>query len=528
MKIHKILSFLFLAGILFVFPTCETEDEFLTEQPKSFLAPENVFLTTKGFNTALNGCYHMLQKEWSDYVYGSNWSGTDLAINGLVHGSYQVFESLGEQLTSENTTAFDFWNWSYLTIANVNTILGALDNPDVSWDTPDDKTDIEAQARFIRAYAYRTLSYSFGGVPIVEEVGKPFRLDYTRATLDATLDFMIADFTFAANNLPGPDEITQEGRIVAAAAQHLLAEAYVYKGEYATAEPLLESIISSGDFSLMTARFGNHTGEPGDVFSDLFKEFNQNRSQGNQESIWVLQYQYEWDGGPWEFRNWSRRAWVPYYSTVSGLVLCDSFGGRGVGRLEPTQFWLNSYEAQDIRNSRHNIRRHYYINDINDPNYGQELPITADTRANGSLYESTRKFDFGKTDDWPTAPFNMKDRYKIRLANTYLLLAEAEFRLGKTDEAATHINAVRARSNATPITAGDVDIDFILDETARELFGEYPRKYELTRTGEYVNRVKAHNPVTSQFVKAYNIYWPIPQTAIDANSEAELKQNDGY
>jgi hypothetical protein len=357
-------------------------------------------------------------------------------------------------------------------------------------------------------------------------VGKPFKLDYTRASLDETLAFMIEDFSFAANNLP--EEQALEGKIEKAAAQHMLAETYIYKGEYATAEPLLEGIINSGRYQLMTERFGNHTGEPGDVYSDLFKEFNQNRSQGNLESIWVIQYQYEWDGGPWEFRNWSRRAWVPYYATVSGMVLCDSFGGRGVGRLRPTDFWLNSYEAQDIRNSPNNIRRDWYYNDPNDPNYGLKIDITDDQRNSGSLYESTRKFDFGKTDDWPTAPFNMKDRYKIRLANTLLLLAECEFRLGKSDEAATHINEVRARSNATPITAGDVTMDYIMDESARELFGEYPRKYELTRTGTFVSRVQAHNPVTGLVVQDFNTYWPIPQTAIDANSGAVLEQNPGY
>jgi hypothetical protein len=122
----------------------------------------------------------------------------------------------------------------------------------------------------------------------------------------------------------------------------------------------------------------------------------------------------------------------------------------------------------------------------------------------------------------------MKDRYKIRLANTYLLLAEAKMKLNKMDEAAAALNAVRARSNATPIAAGDVTMDFILDERARELFGEFPRKYTLTRTGTFVARVQAHNPVTAEFVQPYNIYWPIPQTAIDANSDAVLAQNEGY
>ncbi len=525
MKIHKISGFLLLTGILFMVPSCDDE-EFLTEYPKSFNAPDNTFTSTKGFNTAVNGLYSQAQSEYRDIVYGTLYSGTDLCLNALTHPVYKVVESLGENLNSAYYGCETFWNWAYTFIANANMILEALELSDVNWDSPSDKVLIEAQTRFFRAYAYRTLSYTFGGVPIVLKVAKPFKLDYTKSSLTDVLDLMISDFTFAANNLPA--EVTEEGRIVKAAAQHYLAEAHMYKEEWTTAEALLNSIISSPLYSLMTERFGMHLSEEGDVFSDIFKEDNANRSSGNLESIWVIQMQYNWDQGFNYFKDWSRRAMVLYYSRVTGFLLCDSLGGRGVGRLRPTDFWLNSYESQDIRNSGFNLRRKYYYNDPTHEDFGKEFPMTDELKESGSLYASTRKFDFGKTVDNPAYAFNEKDNYKIRLAETYLLLAEAQFKQGKLDDAATSINMVRIRANATPVLPAEVTLDYILDERARELFGEYPRKYTLTRTGTFVDRVKMHNAVTAEFVQEFNALWPIPQSAIDANQGAELVQNPGY
>ena len=117
---------------------------------------------------------------------------------------------------------------------------------------------------------------------------------------------------------------------------------------------------------------------------------------------------------------------------------------------------------------------------------------------------------------------------KIRLAETYLILAEAQLKQNRPGEAAASINVVRARANATPVVAADVDMDYILDERARELFGEYPRRFTLVRTGKLLERVRSLNPVSKETIQEYHMKWPIPQTAIDANSGAELTQNEGY
>ena len=121
-----------------------------------------------------------------------------------------------------------------------------------------------------------------------------------------------------------------------------------------------------------------------------------------------------------------------------------------------------------------------------------------------------------------------KDRAQYRLAETYLLLAEAHHRGGNNAAAATAINSIRTRSNASPIAPGDVTMDFILDERARELYGETYRRLVLSRTGKFFERTKAMNPQVSATVSERDKYLPIPQSVIDGNPDAVFPQNPGY
>jgi len=128
------------------------------------------------------------------------------------------------------------------------------------------------------------------------------------------------------------------------------------------------------------------------------------------------------------------------------------------------------------------------------------------------------------------AGLTSSDFIVYRLAETYLLRAEAYLKKGDLVNAANDINTIRQRAKAKPITAADVTLDYILDERARELIAEEPRHRTLVRTGKLVERVRKYAmlPDTRSTIQDHHELWPIPQVAIDANIGAKLEQNPGY
>ncbi len=127
------------------------------------------------------------------------------------------------------------------------------------------------------------------------------------------------------------------------------------------------------------------------------------------------------------------------------------------------------------------------------------------------------------------------DQYFFRLAEAYLLRAEAYVNMGKKSEAAADINVLHERAKAKPCTADQMTIDYILDERLRELVCEEKRRLTLARTGKIFERITKYNPyfdaAHSADKKAYDSHYdlfPIPISAIQANKDGELTQNPGY
>ena len=127
--------------------------------------------------------------------------------------------------------------------------------------------------------------------------------------------------------------------------------------------------------------------------------------------------------------------------------------------------------------------------------------------------------------------------FVYRLADTYLLAAEAAFLSGNAQKAAEYINVVRRRA-AVPgheaemeIKSSDVTIDFILDERARELMGEMHRWYDLKRTDKLMERMNDPeiSPMTAGKFKDYHVLRPIPRDQLtNVSNPEEFTQNPGY
>ena len=548
MKINKIMMSCVAALAIGAVTGCK---DFLTEDLKSELAPTNTFTSTYGFEVGSTGLYALSRSEYNTWGEGGAFmhgnatpyealqAATDIVDVINSDASLTAFANL--TLTAEERFVRSYWDWSYSLIASANEIL-LFSEINENWDRPTDKVHFQAEAKFFRAYAYRTLVYLYGDVPYVETIQYDFQLNFTRTPKAEVLQHIVDDLQFAVENLPeNPDQV-QDGKLTKWAAYHLLSEMYLLQGEYHLAEKAALAVINSGYFNLMASRFGVSENQPGDAFSDLFKENNQNRKAGNRESIWVLQFEFNAIGGGTNSDDWTRRAWNPKYFDITGFTLADTLGGRGLAQIVPMKWWMGTtgtnasgnapgiFDASDIRNSNYNIKRNWYYNNPNSPVHGTKANITEQTWfSTKTLFPALTKFFYGRAENLGLTG-SYRDRMKFRLAETYLLLAEAYLGQGDAfrDRAANAVNAVRQRANALPVNASNMDMDFLLDERIRELVGEESRRFTLVRTNTYVERVSTYNSAIRDRVKVDHALWPIPQSIRDANRDAEFPQNPGY
>lgn len=516
------------------------KDEILDEKPISFLSPDVTLVNNAGFQSATVALHQGFRE-----LFGQNnnnadgwWSvyfGTDIGTIGTRDAHLRDYAT---QLTPTFFGVSWFWDWGYLTmLPRANQIIEYAQKPTVVWDNEAQKNAVIAEARFFRAYTLNLLTNLYGDVPIADKVYNEPKVDFQRTPRKDVLAFVKADLEFASQYLPLTTTI--QGRVTKDAADHLLSEVYISLGEYDKAIAAATSVISSGRNQLMTARFGSTRNQPGDVYSDLWKDGNQNRSSGNLESLWVVQYEFQTPGGialagvgkPW-LRAWGAR----YFDArdpnngLGGMVV-DSLG-RGVSWIRPNNHVLYTIwrdDPSDMRNSSYNIRRRWYYNNPASKFFGQEINPHPFLDTLYHIYPAFRKVEglslAGATNsrtfsDWPV----------MRLAETYLLRAEAYLMKGDKQKAADDINAVRGRAKAKPVTAAQVDIDYLLDERLRELIVEEPRRLTLSRMGKLIERTKRYNgfSLTVNTIQDKNALFPIPQTFIDANFGLKVPQNPGY
>ncbi|NDW10730.1 RagB/SusD family nutrient uptake outer membrane protein [Dysgonomonas sp. 520] len=531
-------------------------DDFLEEKLKGELAPTNTYTSTYGFEVGSAGLYALTRAEYN------TWGEEDAFMHGnacayeALHVATDIVEAINSDgsltnfanltLTPAERFVGSYWNWAYSLIASANLILGYSEE-NTNWDSPTDKERFQAEARFFRAYAYRTLVYLYGDVPYVERIMYDFRFDFTRTPKAEVLEHIIDDLKFAIEYLPeNPDEV-KDGKLTKWAAYHLLSEMYLFQKNYEEAEKAALKVIDSKHYGLMKTRYGVNKNKPGDVFSDLFIENNQNRKSGNRESIWVLQLEFNAIGGGTNSTDWTRRAWIPNYSGLKGFVLADTLGGRGIAQIVPMKWWVGTkgtnaegdypgiFNANDIRNSNYNIKRDWYYNNPEETAlFGKKCNITEQTWfSTKHLFPTPTKFFYGREENLSLTG-SYRDRMKFRLAETYLLLAEAYLGQNNPQKAADAVNEVRRRAGAPDLSAAEMTMDELLDERIRELVGEESRRFTLVRTETIVERVKAHNEKIKEKIEKDNslinklLLWPIPQTIIDANQGAEFPQNPGY
>jgi hypothetical protein len=534
MKTKFFLSMLCMQALLF---SCKKS--FLAEHLVSTYSPTNTLVDSLGFEAAIAGLQAQVRTQYTyagdQGLIGCMYLGTDMA-NAIPSQSTAAMLPYFQYNTMSSTDpgAQYYWGWAYQTINNANLIIQAAENPAITATGAVNKAYIDAEARFYRAYAYNFLVTLWGPVPLITAQLTVPKLNFTRASVDSVNARIVQDLSNAIATLPPVTGVRREGRPNIAMAQQLLAEAYLRMGKPDLAQQLCQTIIASGNFTLVNSRYGVHAAQGGDYYSDMFVYGNERRSQGNTEAIWVQEQDYNIPGGSTN-SDQHRRMWVPGYYNEPGMLICDSLGGRGVGRMRLSRWIMyNLYDSDDIRNSRYSIHRVFYFNDPTNANYGKQVFVTGTDTLTKICPYTTKWNYFNPADLFGYG--TIKDLIMMRLGETYLLLAEAQFLQGDMTGAAGSINVLRQRAYLDypthgQVQAADISLDFILDERARELVAEENRRMTLARTGTLLERVQRLGDAGATAITGIavrNVLLPIPQTEIDLNEGAVLTQNSGY
>ncbi len=582
---------------------------FLEPDPLSFYTPESAYSDVAGMQAALVSCARNLRYEY----YGGNppilteMLFTEIAVEGTTDkaGPAQDLDLLitpdGVTFNNDDRNKIGvYWEEGYKGIKYANTVISRIDN--VKYTGPKQRNYILGVAYFHRALRYYRLTHQFADVPaIMKEITAP-KLDFYSTQREVILKKIKLDLDSAL--LWTKDTIIlNRGEVTSGAVGHLLTKVNLALGNFDEALTAANAVLlSGGPYALMQLPFGSSPPPslvpidktipvplPSNVIWDLHRPENKSLAQ-NREGIFMIIDRF----GEGQFGTGMtimRQAvplWGSNVNTPSGKkgtndntnpeFIQSNLYGRGIGRTRPSNY--SQYEIwNDTNDLRHARGNWIYMEDLlyndpglkaGDPNYLKKVRFRHPT-TNGLLTTDSIRSYYGWPQyklfipDFENSPMQggHSDWYLFRLAETFLLRAEAHFWKGNLAAAADDINAVRIRARCAPITAAQVNMGTILDERARELYFEEPRKTEMTRisylfaktgklaengkvytladfsTSNYLyDRVIARNnfyrlKLRTNFgaiyrMSAYHTLWPVPSTAIQANSNGIINQNKGY
>jgi len=523
----------------------------LNEDVISGLTP-GAYGTEAAFQALVNATYEPLRSFWAqERGFTVSEFGTDIYTKGA-DGSYKFINDYTSQLNPTVDYFSGTWNDFYRAINTANAAIGQA--PVVQMDSSV-KAQRLAEVRFLRALYYFVLVQMYGPLPLqLTETTTP-STEFTRVPVDTVYEQILSDLRYAEANL---GYVTKDyGRVTKGAVQHLMAKVYLTRlrdtnavadeaakqqaGDFANAADYALRVINSGQYQLLPR------------FADVFA-FNNER---NAEVIWSIQYTMDpLTTGP---GNTGHLYFLMEYDVLPGM-LRDIANGRPFKRFRPTTFLLGLYDRTKDARYDAQFKRVWYANNVTTIprdasgalkfRLGDTAVYVSTTDADTVLAKtrpyrvytpktySNRIFpSLNKFED----PFRLsvnetrgsRDYLLFRLAETYLIAAEALLRDSRPAEGLPYLNVVRRRA-AIPgheaemeRTVDQLTLDEILNERARELAGETMRWFDLVRTHKLLERVKAYNPDAKSNIQPFHVLRPIPQTQIDRTT-TPFPQNPGY
>ena len=568
---------LYIYSLLFVACLLQSCSSFLDETPYNKITAGNFYTTAKEAEQGVNGLYSRMRDLYgSGYILYMCEAPTDIWKSAK---SMDIeFQNWTIDATSSNVTKL--WTNCYVTINQANAVLKALTNNDIPDLSEEKKLQYISEAKFIRAHHYYHLVQQYGDVELKTEPTETLVTEAYKTPEAEIWNFIIDEMKYCLENLP--DDQNVYGLITKEAVKHNLARVYLTvkrnDEDIKEAKRLAEEVIASSH-SLMSSHEElwntDNMRNPEVLLPVLFTTNTELNGEGQQLHVMftasysdhypkVLERDLTY-GRPWS------RIRPTYY-------LQELYDETKDARWEDCYrtFWrVNKEEATDMVFSPYSkkseeivwrkgdsamiIPKHPWTKEqvkavwpvwVWMPDEMREElqdKVQSETNPNGE-WPSNTKFQSGtmyttliKLQD-PLRPSanemkGVRDIVVFRLGETYLLAAEACHLLGDNEKAAEYINVIRKRA-AIPgkekemeITADQINIDFILDERAREMAGEFCRWYDLKRTGKLYERM--NNPNMNEIVAGkfleYHVLRPIPRDQLARISNPEdFPQNEGY
>ncbi len=470
--------------------------KYLDKSPLDSVNTSNFWKTADDAVAGINGAYQPMQwpKLFNLRIWTSDiWAGNSVVGAGGGTDGIETQDIANFVTTTDNAAALDIWRGPAPGILRCNLVLQNVPGMDID---PALKNRILGEAKFLRATYYFILVRLFGDVPLLTQPQTPEDdLRPSRTSKDEVYKLIVQDLTEAIDLLPPKSSYSGSdvGRASKGAAAGMLAKVYLTLGDYQQTVDLCKQVTTLG--YTLNANYG-------DNWNPLMKNTN--------ESLFEIQYI-----GKTSFSFWDNENQASWVSTFTGPRNSDFVGG-GYGWDQPTQEFVDSYEAGDKR-------KDVTVLYSGGPDF--------DGKAYKSSYSTTgynlRKFLVPKSIS-PDYDTNPEDFPVLRYADVLLMQAEAQNELGQTTEAEAPLNLVRERAGLPDVhgLSKDAMKDKILHERRMELAFEGDRWFDLIRVnnGQYgldflhsIGRVNATQK---------HLLLPIPQKERDANPN--LSQNPGY